>query len=229
MRLHILNSIFTGSRFPFFSAGPVPLRVNTVFAFFLIAFVGYPKSGFAQAPFTGTYLQNFDAMGTGSAIPAGWSMEPKEGLRYKLSNDYYFFADGIVLYSMIRHFKPSSIIEIGSGFSSALMLDMNDLFPAAPIQLNFVEPYPERLNALLRDTDRLKANVIEKVVQEVDSSFFERLKKNDILFVDSSHIAKTGSDLNYILFEILPVLKPGVLIHFHDIFYPSEYPRDWVY
>jgi len=79
MRLHILNSIFTGSRFPFFSAGPVSLRINTVFAFFLIALVGYPKSGFAQVSFTGTYLQNFDAMGTGSAIPAGWSHIGKLG------------------------------------------------------------------------------------------------------------------------------------------------------
>src|SRR5690606_22964232 len=59
--------------------------------------------------------------------------------------------------------------------------------------------------------------------------FFDRLEADDILFIDSTHVAKTGSDVNYILFEILPRLKSGVLIHFHDVFYPFEYPRDWVF
>jgi hypothetical protein len=57
---------------------------------------------------------------------------------------------------------------------------------------------------------------------------FERLEENDILFLDSSHVSKTGSDVNYYLFEILPVLKPGVLVHVHDILYPFEYLKEWV-
>src|SRR5205814_62343 len=58
---------------------------------------------------------------------------------------------------------------------------------------------------------------------------FEKLNSGDILFVDSTHVVKTGNDVNYILFEIIPRLKSGVLIHFHDIFYPFEYPKDWVF
>ncbi|MBF0510802.1 MAG: class I SAM-dependent methyltransferase, partial [Candidatus Omnitrophica bacterium] len=63
---------------------------------------------------------------------------------------------------------------------------------------------------------------------DVDVSFFDELGENDILFVDSSHVSKTGSDVNHILFNILPKLNKGVLIHFHDIFYPFEYPKPWV-
>lgn len=63
----------------------------------------------------------------------------------------------------------------------------------------------------------------------VSLAVFEKLNKGDILFVDSTYVSKTGSDVNYILFEILPVLKKGVIIHFHDVFYPFEYPKEWVF
>jgi hypothetical protein len=65
-------------------------------------------------------------------------------------------------------------------------------------------------------------------LQDVDQEIFARLKANDILFIDSSHVAKIGSDVNHLMSEILPILAPGVHIHFHDIFYPFEYPRQWV-
>jgi predicted O-methyltransferase YrrM len=150
-----------------------------------------------------------------------------EGLRYFFNNEYYAHADGIVLYSVMRHFNPKRIIEIGSGFSSALMLDVSDRFHHS--NLTFIEPYPDRLNSLLMDTDSYKVRIIVDKVQNVDLSVFKELEAGDILFADSSHISKTGSDLNHILFEILPQLKSGVLIHFHDIFYPFEYPREWVF
>jgi len=79
MRTLLLHSDFAGSLSTRFSVESVPLRMNTVFAFFLIALVGYPQFGFAQIPFSGTYVQNFDAMGTGTAIPAGWSHIGKLG------------------------------------------------------------------------------------------------------------------------------------------------------
>ena len=66
-------------------------------------------------------------------------------------------------------------------------------------------------------------------MQEVDSQVFAELQTNDILFIDSSHVAKIDSDVNHIFFRILPLLNRGVYIHFHDIFYPFEYPLDWVY
>lgn len=149
--------------------------------------------------------------------------------RYQFENDYYSYTDGIVLYSIIRHFQPKRIIEIGSGYSSAVMLDTNELFFNNTIDLTFIEPYPERLNSLLNENDKNKDLIILSDVQAVSLDKFKKLQSGDILFVDSTHVVKTGSDVNYILFEILPILQSGVLIHFHDVFHPFEYPKNWVF
>jgi predicted O-methyltransferase YrrM len=149
--------------------------------------------------------------------------------RYYFENEFYSYTDAIFLHSMIRHFKPKQIIEIGSGFSSAVMLDTNELFFENSINLTFIEPYTDRLKSLLKVNDYAATTIIENDVQNVGIETFEKLKSGDILFIDSTHVVKTGSDVNYIFFEILPKLKSGVLIHFHDIFYPFEYPRDWVF
>ncbi len=155
--------------------------------------------------------------------------DKKENLRYYFKNGYYSYTDAIFLYSMIRKHAPKKIIEIGSGFSSSVMLDTNELFFNNQIDITFIEPYTDRLNSLIRDSDLKSTNIIESPVQKVPIDVFERLDSGDILFIDSTHVAKTGSDVNYILFKILPKLKKGVLIHFHDIFYPFEYPKEWVF
>ena len=149
--------------------------------------------------------------------------------RYYYVNDLYAYTDAIFLYAMLRHFRPKQIIEIGSGFSSAVMLDTNNQFLSNTVNLTFIEPYPERLNSLLTQADGLSTKLIKNDVQSVALETFEKLNSGDILFVDSTHIVKTGSDVNYILFEIIPRLKKGVLIHFHDVFYPFEYPKKWVF
>lgn len=149
--------------------------------------------------------------------------------RYRFENNYYFYADGVILYATLRHFKPRKIIEIGSGFSSALMLDVNEVFFDNKISFTFIEPNPERLFKLLKDEDTQINTVISREVQRVPLVTYKDLKPNDILFIDSSHVVKTGSDVNFIFTEVLPALNKGVLIHFHDIFYSFEYPKDWVY
>ncbi|SHM64622.1 Methyltransferase domain-containing protein [Flavobacterium xanthum] len=130
---------------------------------------------------------------------------------------------------MIRHFEPKKIIEVGSGYSSMIMLDTNELFFKNQIDLTFIDPNPERLYSLMKESDKNKTTVIEKDVQIIPLDIFKKLQAGDILFIDSTHVSKTGSDVNYILFEILPILTTGVLIHFHDIFYPFEYPKEWVF
>lgn len=150
-------------------------------------------------------------------------------LRYYYDNEYYRYSDAFFLFGMIHYLKPKKIIEVGSGFSSALMLDTNTLFFENKIALHFIEPYPERLQSLMTDSDKKQVKIIVKKIQEVPLDFFGTLENGDILFIDSSHVSKCGSDLNYILFEILPVLNKGVFIHFHDIFYPFEYPKQWVF
>lgn len=148
-------------------------------------------------------------------------------MRYQYKNGFFSYGDAIILYSFLRKLKPKNVIEVGSGYSSAAMLDVNELFFDNTINFTFIEPFPERINSLLRDHDA-KKNVLVNSVQEVALEKFDKLNENDILFIDSSHVSKAGSDVNHIIFNILPRLKKGVYIHFHDINWPFEYPKKWV-
>lgn len=150
-----------------------------------------------------------------------------EGVRYYSANEMFPASDAFTLSAMIRHTKPSRIIEVGSGFSSAVMLDTLDEI-GIDCQLTFVEPYPDRLNALLRESDRPRCTIFEKPVQAVDPAIFATLKEGDILFIDSSHVAKVGSDVSYLFLKILPRLNKGVIVHVHDIFHPVSYPLPWM-
>jgi predicted O-methyltransferase YrrM len=154
---------------------------------------------------------------------------PQPGLRFHFDNEYYSWCDAVVLYGMLRHFRPRSVMEVGSGFSSALMLDTRERFLDPATRLTFIEPFPERLETLLRPGDRAACEILVKKVQEVDLAAFDRLDANDILFVDSSHVVKLGSDVAWIVFEVLPRLSPGVVIHFHDVAWPFEYPLPWLH
>ena len=148
--------------------------------------------------------------------------------RYYFDNSWYSYSDAIFLYSIMRHFQPNKIIEVGSGFSSAAILDINELFLKNKTKCYFIEPCPQRLLSLLNENDKKNHKIISCCIQNVKLEFFKQLKENDILFIDTSHVSKTGSDVNYLLFDVLPNLNSGVLIHFHDIFYPFEYPKKWV-
>jgi predicted O-methyltransferase YrrM len=157
-----------------------------------------------------------------------FSAHASQEFRYYLDNPFFSFGDGIILYSMLRHFEPRRVVEIGSGYSSAAMLDTSEKFLHSGLEFTFVDPFPERLYGLLRMSDRARCRIEVKPVQEVDGGIFRALRENDILFVDSSHVAKTCSDLVHILFNILPTLNPGVLVHFHDVPWPFEYPQQWI-
>lgn len=149
--------------------------------------------------------------------------------RYYSNNIFFNEYDAKGLQFIIRQFKPARIIEVGSGFSSALMLDIRDrYFSPDTLSLTFVEPYPERLYSLLSESDKSNVIIHESEVQLLNYEVFLQLQENDLLFIDSSHVSKIGSDLNFLLFEILPRLNKGVIIHFHDIFFPFEYPQDWI-
>jgi predicted O-methyltransferase YrrM len=150
------------------------------------------------------------------------------GSRYWFENWAYSFADAIFLYSMLRHLRPRRVIEIGSGFSSAAMLDTADRW-LPETAFTFIDPDTSTLDALLRPGDRERVNIIGAKLQDVPLTTFESLEANDVLFIDSTHVSKTGSDVNRIVFDILPRLAPGVHVHFHDVFYPFEYPKEWVY
>ena len=110
------------------------------------------------------------------------------------------------------------------------MLEVNEGFLDYLIDFTFIDPYPEaRLIKLFEKyKNSIKAEILRKEVQEVDINSFRQLEKGDILFIDSSHVVKTGSDVNHLILNVLPVLQKGVIIHFHDIYFPFEYPKSWV-
>jgi len=149
--------------------------------------------------------------------------------RYYYENPYYGYSDAIMLHCMMRLKKPRKIIEVGSGYSSAAMLDTNERHLNHSIQFTFIEPYSDRLNSLILPSDRSSIDIIESRVQDVPVGTFQQLTAGDFLFIDSTHVSKTGSDVNYLLFDVLPVLNPGVYVHIHDILFPFEYPKEWVF
>lgn len=158
-----------------------------------------------------------------------WAGHQDPDVRYSFENEYYGVGEALILYCMIRHVAPHRIIEIGSGFSSCAMLDTNELSFNKAIACTFIEPYPDRLLAHLKEGDLDQIALISAPLQDVETSVFAELQAGDMLFVDSTHVAKVNSDVNHIFFRILPALADGVYIHFHDIPFPFEYPKDWVY
>lgn len=152
---------------------------------------------------------------------------PAHGHRFHFDNPYFTGGDAVVLYGMLRRLEPMRIVEVGSGHSSAAMLDVAEHFALSP-RITFIEPYPATLRACLRDTDLERHTLLTSEVQAVGMAVFEALAAGDILFIDSSHVLKTASDVHFLLFDILPRLAPGVVVHFHDIPWPFEYPRAWL-
>ena len=131
--------------------------------------------------------------------------------------------DALVLYCMIRRFQPSMILEVGSGMSS--LLSAQAARKNGHTKLVCIEPYP---NEILRDGISPSTVLRIEKVQDVSVTTFQELGENDILFIDSSHVVRIGGDVNYLFLEVLPRLRPGVIVHVHDIFLPSEYPQHWV-
>jgi predicted O-methyltransferase YrrM len=149
-----------------------------------------------------------------------------EGLSaFYTQNSQFSWLDARTLFVLMREWQPSRVVEVGSGYSSLLMADVNRRHLGGRCEITCVEPYPR---PFLRRRIPGLSKVIEQKVQEVRLDVFDALGSGDILFIDSSHIAKTGSDVNHLFFEVLPRLRAGVRIHIHDIFLPHDYPKNWV-
>lgn len=150
-------------------------------------------------------------------------------LRYFFENQSYSYSDAIFLYCMIRHIRPKKIVEVGSGYSSCAILDTNELFFDNKISCTFIDPYPKLLLSLINDSDKDRIEIIPKRLQDIGVEKFSILSAEDMIIIDSTHVSKVDSDVNYIFFKLLPHITPGIYIHFHDIFYPFEYPKEWIY
>jgi hypothetical protein len=147
--------------------------------------------------------------------------------RYHYNNNMFSYGDATVYFGMLANFRPRRIIEIGSGFSSALAIDAKENL-GLETYFDFIEPFPSKLKTFITDRELSYCTIHECSVQDVDIRLFSQLERNDILFVDSSHVVKAGSDVCHEIFRILPQLAPGVIIHFHDCFWPFEYPEAWI-
>lgn len=141
-------------------------------------------------------------------------------------NPAFSWLDSRALFTMLLKHRPQRFIEVGAGYSTLLTADVNARHLGGAMQFTSIEPYPM---AFLSQPIPGFGKLVQRQVQDIPPAFFGELGENDILFIDSSHVSKTGSDVNYLVFNVLPTLQPGVLIHFHDIFLPREYPPDWVF
>jgi hypothetical protein len=146
---------------------------------------------------------------------------------YFRDNNSFISGDAEIWFHMVRHFKPSRIIEIGSGHSTRLArlaIDMNvadnDAYRCEHI---CIEPYEAPW------LEQLGATVIRKKVEDVDPVIFEALGRNDFLFIDSSHIIRPQGDVLEEYLNIIPCLKAGAIVHVHDIFSPRDYLDSWVH
>lgn len=143
---------------------------------------------------------------------------------FYLDNDAYGGVDPFVLYGFVRHFKPNMVLEIGSGHSSRVIAAA--LSQNSQGNLISVDPYPS--DQLRSDLHGFAHTIIEQRVEQLPFDLFDQLNSGDVLFIDSTHTVRSGGDVNYLFLEVLPRLRPGVIVHLHDIFLPEEYPREWL-
>ena len=148
-------------------------------------------------------------------------------LQFHFSQTVFCSVDAELLYCMIRHFKPRTMIEVGSGMSTLLAAEAmrKNEMEGHPGKLTAIDPYPREF--LHRGVPGL-TELLEAKVQSVPIERFCALEANDILFIDSSHVIKIGGDVIYEYLDLIPRLQPGVIVHCHDIFLPAEYPKSWI-
>jgi predicted O-methyltransferase YrrM len=140
-------------------------------------------------------------------------------------NGAFPHADACAYYGLVRARQPRRVVEIGSGWSTIFLahaLTRNE----RPAAVTLIEPEPDRrlLARIPRDWD-----VRKSLLQFADLGVFEALGPGDVCFYDGSHVTRTASDVNWFFFEVLPRLKPGVLVHVHDIYWPDDYHDQWIY
>jgi hypothetical protein len=154
-------------------------------------------------------------------------LESSGGDEFWFRNASYEDLDATLLYCMVRHFKPTGIIEVGCGFSSRVIsiAARRNAAEGQNAECTFIEPYPT--DRIRRET--LAGPLVEKPIEDMPLEFFQKLGAGDFLFIDTSHVLKTQSDCCYEYTQILPSLRAGVFVHVHDIFTPYDYPEEWIF
>lgn len=145
--------------------------------------------------------------------------------RYYIRNESFGLVSATVLHAMVRHLQPRLVLEVGGGMST--------LVTTAALRRNAAEGHGGKVVAVDPDPDAFlrthpDIELVQRRTEDLDPDLFLRLGNNDILFIDSTHVVRTGGDVNFLFLEVLPRLNAGTYVQVHDIFFPFEYPREWV-
>jgi predicted O-methyltransferase YrrM len=149
-------------------------------------------------------------------------VRPPDGPRFA-PNAFYDRGDAAVYQALVRLRRPRRVVEIGAGWSTAALFDAGGAESVTLIDVDLT-----RAVGVLEPGDLERCELREQRLQDAPIDLFTTLDRGDLLFVDTTHVAKYGSDVLRIFFEILPALAPGVAVHFHDILYPFDYPKEWL-
>lgn len=151
-------------------------------------------------------------------------VDVQQDYKFYFGNAAFDNVDALLYYGLIKYLTPDKIIEVGSGWSTKIAATAcreNKI-----TELISIEPYPQ---PILSNGFKGLSKLVTKKIEDVHYGFFNKLNDGDILFIDSSHTVKYAGDVNYLFFEVLPRLNKGVYIHIHDIFFPLDYPQNWVF
>jgi hypothetical protein len=153
-------------------------------------------------------------------------LKRSDELTFYINNGAFESGDAEYLYNLIRLKKPSRIFEIGSGHSTLMAIKAikknQEETPDYKCKHLCVEPYE------MPWLEKTGVTVIRQKVEEIDKAMFFELDKDDILFIDSSHIIRPQGDVLFEFLELIPSLKTGVIVHVHDIFSPRDYVKEFV-
>lgn len=145
--------------------------------------------------------------------------------RFEEANPFFSGLDSRLLFCLLNELRPRRFVEVGSGYSSLLAADVNTIHLDGEMELTCIDPNPQ---SFLLDGVPGMTRLLTRRVEDVELALFLELGEGDVLFIDSSHVIKTGNDVHFLYLEVIPRLAKGVLIHVHDVFLPREYPSRWV-
>jgi hypothetical protein len=170
-----------------------------------------------------TVLREMKRWGAEPPFPAG-----ADGRRSSYEDPAYGWGDIALLHAFLRKLRPRRVVCAGAGPFVPALLDLNEHVFGRTVALTVVDPDAEKLRPLLKPEEAEKVRLLPARVHEVPFDTFTSLSPGDVLCLETSHVSRTGSDLNHLLFRVLPRLKGGVHVHPNGIFWPFEYPSAWV-
>lgn len=141
--------------------------------------------------------------------------------RFFWGNSQFSYSDAMSYYCFLRLLRPTTVLEIGSGFSTLVALEAVKKNGSGTIHC--VEPFPRRF------LEKTNVSLYKKRAQDIGQEFLnDTLRDGDVLFIDSTHTVKTGSDCLHIYLRLLPEIRRNIYVHVHDVFLPFGLPKDWL-